>query len=701
MEEAELEEGEAYQNDEAERIAGYNQLTITVEYCSAIHSTIGISHNLYCNSFKDEKLQHVLGHFQKDFEGGVSAENLGAKFGGYGSFLPTYQRSPAWSHPRTPTKGHNDNTPSSPKNLHTEGAGRDNFIVSSSASRLTRPGLASLSAASVPAVRAPSLNGSVKQDVSMSSTRAEEFTSKCEPLNKFTNPSDQKSLKVRIKVGSDNLSTQKNAEIYSGLGLDVSPSSSLDGSPTDSEGLSREPQGAPDESPTSILQLMTSFPVCGSLLLSPLSNDLIRFSEKEKHWERKSVPVHKGNQETPAITMNGYDSARSDRKVKGEKKPRPSERNVFPVESKNGNDYAAQNGIGTTTKEKGIDASACDEIVSNALRLPLLSNASCHVVDSAKDISTVASTGGVKEEYFSDLPQEEVLEPVSVNENGWVEKFNGRAGSDGNHVENKIAIPSIEDSFNPRKGENFRGEKSDAPAKADSNASKGSRCPSAELIDPLKQNAGQKATSHEENATKLAPEKELSSSSGRRKSKGSQSLGGQVVELPKDGSSIDTSSAPKSRTSTQPNNSASKSKVEDFRRDYGKDRDRYKDFFGDLEPEDIDNEIALEELPYTDGPKDYLVGEKSTFKHESPSKGRLSVKNVDVPSTSKAYPRATSIAAPLSGNGPTSDAAATGAPVVKEDWVCCDKCQKWRLLPNGKNPESLPEKWLCSMLDWL
>jgi hypothetical protein len=27
--------------------------------------------------FKDEKLQDVLGHFQKDFEGGVSAENLG------------------------------------------------------------------------------------------------------------------------------------------------------------------------------------------------------------------------------------------------------------------------------------------------------------------------------------------------------------------------------------------------------------------------------------------------------------------------------------------------------------------------------------------------------------------------------------------------------------------------------------------------
>lgn len=26
---------------------------------------------------QDERIQHVLGHFQKDFEGGVSAENLG------------------------------------------------------------------------------------------------------------------------------------------------------------------------------------------------------------------------------------------------------------------------------------------------------------------------------------------------------------------------------------------------------------------------------------------------------------------------------------------------------------------------------------------------------------------------------------------------------------------------------------------------
>lgn len=40
------------------------------------------------------------------------------------------------------------------------------------------------------------------------------------------------------------------------------------------------------------------------------------------------------------------------------------------------------------------------------------------------------------------------------------------------------------------------------------------------------------------------------------------------------------------------------------------------------------------------------------------------------------------------------------APVlIQEDWVGCDRCQKWRLLPYGT--KSLPEKWVCSMQNWL
>ncbi|CAL4934565.1 unnamed protein product [Urochloa decumbens] len=50
------------------------------------------------------------------------------------------------------------------------------------------------------------------------------------------------------------------------------------------------------------------------------------------------------------------------------------------------------------------------------------------------------------------------------------------------------------------------------------------------------------------------------------------------------------------------------------------------------------------------------------------------------------------------GNG----ALTTPAPVViNEQWVCCDKCENWRLLPYGMNPDILPKKWRCSMQSWL
>ncbi|XP_060208176.1 uncharacterized protein LOC132635694 [Lycium barbarum] len=40
----------------------------------------------------DEKIETVLGHLRKDFDGVISSGNLGPRFGVYGSFLPTYKR---------------------------------------------------------------------------------------------------------------------------------------------------------------------------------------------------------------------------------------------------------------------------------------------------------------------------------------------------------------------------------------------------------------------------------------------------------------------------------------------------------------------------------------------------------------------------------------------------------------------------------
>ncbi|MED6191236.1 hypothetical protein PIB30_114138, partial [Stylosanthes scabra] len=132
-----------------------------------------------------------------------------------------------------------------------------------------------------------------------------------------TSIADQKVLKFRIKMGPGNLTTRKNAAIYSGLGLDMSPSSSLDDSPSESEGISRGPQDAPFESPTSILQVMTVLP----MLLSPLPDDLIELTESEMHI-RNGIPrtFPMDGAESSGMLLHESHMTKGDRKLSGGKK---------------------------------------------------------------------------------------------------------------------------------------------------------------------------------------------------------------------------------------------------------------------------------------------------------------------------------------------------------------------------------------------
>lgn len=136
-----------------------------------------------------------------------------------------------------------------------------------------------------PSLRGPPMNGKMKQDVHRSSARAaDKFTSNGQQSinNNFGTTCDQTSLKLRIKVGSDNLSARKNAEIYSGLGLDVSPSSSFEASPVNSDDLCHVPNDVPcEESPTSILEVGKCFYVFIYLFYS--SNDEIDFVGRSEY----------------------------------------------------------------------------------------------------------------------------------------------------------------------------------------------------------------------------------------------------------------------------------------------------------------------------------------------------------------------------------------------------------------------------------
>ncbi|WOG87318.1 hypothetical protein DCAR_0206541 [Daucus carota subsp. sativus] len=544
-------------------------------------------------SYIDEKLENVLGHFQKDFEGGVSAENLGSKFGGYGSFLPTYQRSPVWSQPKV----QNENASKSPNSLPLEGA--RGHSVSSSASLSARHGSTALGVATLPVSRASPVDNCVTQAATMPLTSAK---------NKSNSHSDQKNYKVRIRRLSDNWSTKKKSEIYSGLGLDVSPTSSFEDSPTDGE-LAREPQNLPEFSPTSILEIMKSFPLHDSLRLSPLCGDLICLNDKEMRFQRSGAVTiaHMGDQE-------GSDSGRCDRNFVREKKTKSSEQKAFTAESKTTNVHSTQNGVDVLMKrerERDVENSFCDEIVSNTFRLPLLSNSNCSVADSAKDtarnadVSTRVVNKREMEENFHDLAKDEPQGPTSVQGNAFIGKANAKAVSRTNKTnsyDNKSGYLA--------KGGNIKGERIDIPLRVDPHMSK--------------------------------------------------EMQGFIPEL-KSVPSVD----------------------DDMKVSSGL-KDTYKEFFGE-ELED-DNCSA---------------GEEGYGEFKSVTEDQSSSKKFDQLSRSEAHTRVSSSLFHPTGNKPIPDVAAPQVPFVNEDWVCCDKCQKWRLLPAGKNPESLPKIWLCSMLNWL
>ncbi|KAG0495708.1 hypothetical protein HPP92_000399 [Vanilla planifolia] len=65
--------------------------------------------------------------------------------------------------------------------------------------------------------------------------------------------------------------------------------------------------------------------------------------------------------------------------------------------------------------------------------------------------------------------------------------------------------------------------------------------------------------------------------------------------------------------------------------------------------------------------------------------------------------QATDVQQSMNGAAPKSDAASAipALVLIQDNWVCCDECQRWRLLPYGTNPDSLPKKWRCGMQTWL
>ncbi|KAG7591006.1 hypothetical protein ISN45_Aa01g000810 [Arabidopsis thaliana x Arabidopsis arenosa] len=283
-------------------------------------------------SYIDEKLENVLGHFQKDFEGGVSAENLGAKFGGYGSFLSMYQRSPVCSRSKTP-----------PDVQQNQLGGRSNCSASSLVPELSISGSSS---------KPPASDVLVKLKKFVKSSNIGTPDSKQKPDTKISSsaPSNHKTLRLRIKVGSSDLSSLKNVSTYTKEGLNMLPSASRVNCLSEVE---QDLLNGICDSPTKILMAMVSFPLHKDQLLSPLSDDLILLGSKEKIFKDA-----------------GYGSAN-----KSDSKSTPDDLVVSDSQ-----------------KRAEADKESCEELVSKTMKLPLLSCLSPSYIHPAKEIDKLSDS---------------------------------------------------------------------------------------------------------------------------------------------------------------------------------------------------------------------------------------------------------------------------------------------------------------------
>ncbi|OIV91295.1 hypothetical protein TanjilG_01826 [Lupinus angustifolius] len=669
MDESELEEGEAclYQDHE--------------DYDAIIDPDVALS-------YIDEKIQDVLGHFQKDFEGGVSAENLGAKYGGYGSFLPTYPRSPGWGHPRTVQKVHPQNALGSPNKLQLEG-GQGNTAPFSTGSQSLKFGLGSVSSSKLPAFTASMINNAFTQEKCMKTAGAEAFSSKYESLNmSSTSIRDHKTLKVRIKMGPDNLPMRKNAAIYCGLGLDESPSSSLDDSPSGTEGLSREPQDAPLESPISILQIMTVLPT----LLSPLTGDLIQLNERET-YPRESIPVHMDDSESSGMLQCGSNILKGDQNLSGGKKMKSLEGHESSTEAKT---FAKKNTLSDgvlSRKGQGMDELTTEELVSKTLKLPLLSSSYSNTGDSVKyvdgkcdKLKETTKKSMVREKTYTDHSQKGWVEPKSTEENAFVGRTKGGSGD----LLQKSRV-------GPASAEVNGGMKGCLGTKVGDKVS----------IEDLSVCTAKGSTDQYKICDSVVAEPDLSkvrttSNTDRigppKNPKGSH--GTMVTERAKGKLKVSIPLVPKTKKSSD-YSSTSKNGTEDVRaqKDRKKARDTYRDFFGEFEEEE--DKIDSLESPYRDKLKETKVVKRSTPAINRVAKENSSSKIVGCTLPSDMYPKK---ATNVTGSVHYDDADnGKGGPISapEDNWVQCDRCQKWRLLPVGTDPDNLPEKWLCSMLNWL
>ncbi|KAJ1297150.1 hypothetical protein BS78_01G355800 [Paspalum vaginatum] len=633
----ELEEGEAYCSDSDAEADAFFDPDVALSYI-------------------DEKLQRVLGHLQKEFEGGVSAEGLGSKFGGYGSFLPAYQHSPSLSQSRSPHNAANIGTSRSPYQPSTERMDQNPSTVAARNNGHVPPSTSCL-----------------HEKQRCSSTNDEESVAGSDSVDSF-NGSDSKSLKVQAEVCSKKDLPRKKAATYSGMGLDIS--SSMEESSDDLGGLSPEFSNVPYESPRTILQVMTSFPVPGGFLLSPLCGSLLQLANKVspmlKNWETRlrmeNVPTElEGHSQSPRPL--GLVRGHVDKQMK------LTSRKKVPMDTKNRKDKGDTSGI--MSKEVNITMLAGQDTISDiparkaeiervsqftqgttinrCISRPSHQNDNVRLKDQTggNDLATVKSelTKGETLKYTGNNSVDNLQTGMLTPKQGLKTKI-GNVSIDLEEGELSHHKPS---SFD-RKKTKVKYERKFEVAIADCDYNDSTM--KEWFVGPR-------------DDLRNVPVKKLFSSYRVGDSNPQASY-----DFMEDDNCNHFSAADMDRENATGLKSCHFEKKSKSHNNFGETLPSRCQ--GDMEGESCQNE----EIMNTNNKNEFDVSSARKEIPTSVNRRQLHMLLTSGVATMNADP----IPAPV---------------VVEEHWVCCDVCQKWRLLPYGTNPSMLPKKWKCSMLYWL
>ncbi|XP_072983792.1 cysteine-tryptophan domain-containing zinc finger protein 7-like [Typha latifolia] len=661
-------------------------------------------------TYIDEKIQDVLGHFQKDFEGLVSAENLGAKFGSYGSFLPTYQRSPLISsQTKSPSKFTTDSASRSPRNLSSEDAHHNPSVVKGS---------------SIFRNSTSALDSSGKKDIRVSKLSNRESIRQCDSLNRPVNGSEQNTLKVRIRVGPDKNLARNNAAIYSGLGLDVSPSSSVEKSPDRSGGLSPELGDIANESPQTILQVMACFSVPGGFLLSPLRGNVLQLTEKVMPLLRKCKTNMVYNN-----TMDHFEGCDStfpvkDVKAQTTKKMKPDEKKGRSVDAKNSN---CIDDISTIlSKDIDIETQAGQDLVSDALNIPLLSGSSTidkeigplaeqsakgvkRMLDHSKEMKNTTVNGGTSSpesvKYkleFMECTERNRIGNLGNRDTHRKEKLNSKAIKTERALEEQHTDDYVDSPFDLQRENKGIIEKNYDATKAYSDEYKGQKDQTVGSADHMKHISSCKAVSSERDEEKIVQGNDQLFQERQKQPRSQLDVAPSVSS--KDNLVVQSSRAIKERKKNSHSSAnQSEKKIKD-KLQKGAKSDFFKESRVDVKSDAVESGSGLLDLlQLKDKQKDVKPeNENEPVNFRETIKERPGSKKMNEHPVSKAFVNEP-VAMPSTSNGTTTvTVAAIPAPIViKEHWVCCDICQKWRLLPYEANPDHLPKKWQCGLLNWL